>query len=628
MFKIKAVQMDLARQKETIKEIYRYLDLASDSGFNTVVLYLEDRIKIGAYKYSADEDSYSENEVKEILSYAAIKNLEIIPVVSNLGHMERFFRHPELQHLSELREGGRGRFDEKIRCACPSLKESYDYFDAYIKDVARLFPSEYFHVGLDEVWDMGYCSLCRDRREKEGLSGIFVQHIIHTHELLASLGKTMLIWDDMFEIFNESLQSIPKDIILCAWNYRYINPYPAGCFDNSLKTDKFTLYDNLGFDYIMSTYLIPYNVQSYTKYALQHKPLGALATIWNKTNEQLLPYYPLIANAGMLFNGLYLNDPTERMKLAVEKVLESKESFTTIVSAILSKTYFYDPVNMIYITEFDKDEETDYAINNCLLEQFDRNISEELKEVDFIPAIRDFLTKPILAYNVKKVANALFDHRTGFRLGDTEYFEEKLSQYLTEAKRQEEEQLRLWERCRNNLPAQSMTEYYHSLIEQISQMKDNALKCKFGEIGRLNIGFFMPDKRVAPTVKITLYYKDESICKINPRQYKYFGSENSYYTISFPIDAELPVSKCLIEVWGYGSIGVTYVDASNRQEKFVPYDISRVSGCVTGEHNILFNDTRWCYLGIDDVLYPFNQLSADKITSSVEIHLKEELYEI
>ena len=45
---LRAVQLDLARQKETVPFVKAYLARVRQAGFNTVVLYLEDRIRTAA----------------------------------------------------------------------------------------------------------------------------------------------------------------------------------------------------------------------------------------------------------------------------------------------------------------------------------------------------------------------------------------------------------------------------------------------------------------------------------------------------------------------------------------------------------------------------------------------------
>jgi len=53
--KINAVQLDLARQPEPLPYVRDFIALAADSGFNTLALYLEGRIKTPTFPYMPDD---------------------------------------------------------------------------------------------------------------------------------------------------------------------------------------------------------------------------------------------------------------------------------------------------------------------------------------------------------------------------------------------------------------------------------------------------------------------------------------------------------------------------------------------------------------------------------------------
>ena len=173
MEKLRIVQMDLGRQKETLAEIVHFFDFAKKYGYNAIALNLEDRVKTKTYPYASDEESYSESEVREIVEAAFERGLELIPVISNFAHADRFLAHEELAHLSELREGD-GFHSAAVKVtACPLLPESQAFYDAYFAEVAALFShSKYFHAGLDEDFDIGSCSLCKRTCRKTAASDI------------------------------------------------------------------------------------------------------------------------------------------------------------------------------------------------------------------------------------------------------------------------------------------------------------------------------------------------------------------------------------------------------------------------------------------------------------------------
>ena len=127
MEQLRIVQIDLARQKETVEEVLKFLDFAKKYGYNAVALYLEDRIKTKVYPYASDAESYSTEEVGRITAHADKLGLELIPVVSNFGHTERFLEHEELRHFSELLDAT-GLIGRKIDfTSCPLLEEAQKF---------------------------------------------------------------------------------------------------------------------------------------------------------------------------------------------------------------------------------------------------------------------------------------------------------------------------------------------------------------------------------------------------------------------------------------------------------------------------------------------------------------------
>jgi len=114
---IRAVQLDLAQQKVSVSFVKSYAKRVSEAEYNTLVLYLEDRVKTSPYPYCMDAESYSLDEMKDIVRHCTAFGLDVVPIISPLGHAERFLRHPELARIAETREG-QGRFTAQKGPSC------------------------------------------------------------------------------------------------------------------------------------------------------------------------------------------------------------------------------------------------------------------------------------------------------------------------------------------------------------------------------------------------------------------------------------------------------------------------------------------------------------------------------
>ncbi len=321
----RGLQMDLARHMETVDYICRHADEAARGGFNTLVLYLEGRVRTDSFPHRPAADSYSLDDMARVVRHANGLGLEVIPVIATLGHCEQFLACAPLRHLGEARDG-RGRFatpSDGGTVICPSQEATYDFFARYLSELAQVFTGPHLHVGLDEAWDLGYCNTCRDRWERKGLAPLFMDHLLRMHRLLGGLGKRLWMWDDFFELFPDQVENIPKDIVLCHWAYdEVIDPEgPRAHFVNQSRTNWLALYEKLGLDVVACPWdRAPRNIESLTNYARRHRVLGGLLTEW-EGSPRFNPGQPAVAAfTGALWSGRTF-EPEAAWSVALRRVL-------------------------------------------------------------------------------------------------------------------------------------------------------------------------------------------------------------------------------------------------------------------------------------------------------------------
>ncbi len=293
--------MDLARQPETVDFIKERIDFIRRYDFNYLVLYLEGRIRTRSFHAFPENMSYSEEEIREIVSYAFSKNIQVIPVVSLFGHAEHFLNTHGFEKYGELQGNASGRFGTFKHVFCPSNPETLKFLETYASEVASLFPCEYFHAGFDEAWDIGYCDACKKRLEKEGQSGIFLSHLKNIHKLVTKkLHKTMMIWDDLYDIYPDALEKTPRDVILCAWHYDKTIEFPFG-HAGGPRSDHFSRYNELGFKTLFAPATYSFrNISTFTEYAASRNAFGAFLTCWGDSSH--IVDLPSIVYAGLLWS--------------------------------------------------------------------------------------------------------------------------------------------------------------------------------------------------------------------------------------------------------------------------------------------------------------------------------------
>ena len=320
-WKIRAVQLDLARQRETVDTIQRFIARAAAWGYNTLFLYLEGVVRTPSFPFRPAGQSYDASQIGTIVNHASSRGITVVPGIAGLGHAEHFLSCPELEHLKEQGPDVPGG-----HMFCPSNPAAIDFLRRYITDVAAMFPAGHLHVGLDEAWPLGTCPACRARLHA-GMTRdeLFVDHLLKLHAICKSLGRRMWVWDDMLENAPEPLiAEVPRDVVMCAWTYESDGIDLDGCeghFNNLRRRDWLAIYERLGFDVLICpAAFAPWATLAYSRYARQYDVLGGIQTIWELSGSFLPGQFPGAALAGRLWS-----DPA----------LDGEETFAAVMRELL-----------------------------------------------------------------------------------------------------------------------------------------------------------------------------------------------------------------------------------------------------------------------------------------------------
>ncbi len=129
-------------------ELKSHPELAAVGGFRggdspVKSIYGEWGRKYGGY--------YTQDQIRDIVAYAALRNIEIIPEIDLPGHSRTAaLLHPEILCDYDPDLSDTGGYDRRSAW-CASKESNYELLSEIIGEVCGLFPSKYFHVGGDEV---------------------------------------------------------------------------------------------------------------------------------------------------------------------------------------------------------------------------------------------------------------------------------------------------------------------------------------------------------------------------------------------------------------------------------------------------------------------------------------------
>jgi len=617
----RGIQLDLARQPETLDYIRSFTDFVSRHGFNHLVLYLEGRIRTKSFPFRKARESYTPDDMRRIVDYAGKKKVEVVPVVSMLGHAEQFLECPELEHLAELRGGGEGRFSKFRHVFCPSLKETREFLESYLTEIARLFPSEYFHAGFDEAWDIGFCDLCKKRLETGTQSDIFTQHLLDCHDIVAKkLKKRMIVWDDMFDMYPDALERIPKDIIMCAWHYDQLVDKPAGNFGGP-KADKFALYDKLGLPYMFApaTSLIR-NIETLSSYALKRSPLGALLTVWELKRQFLFSDYPAIAYAGALWSGSAATASQEELQeSAVREVTGCrKKEQVAVIRRILDSSVINPPVKArTYLrgplSAREHDNKLWLAVAAATLESCCAG-AEETQHADVLEEMAMRVELGLAYFRLRELIAPLYS--LSISRGEKRGLKKQIALCVERLESIKTRRRKQWNRHRRGIKPCHTDRYLSSLVKMLADAQAEATRTT-GFL-RATFPFNTPDAEFFIRYKGGADWRKVASGALRspfPEEFQY----------SFPLFEKGVPEAVRIESWGYVGLRISYLEVQARKGRFVPASFGAVDGPVRDPEALLEESWDWCLLGEGEqaVMKKFLNPPLAKIRNAMEIYLRK-----
>ena len=223
-FPWRGLMIDVGRHFIPLDALKRNLDGMAAVKLNVFHWHLSDNqgFRVESKKFpkltemGSDGLYYTQDEVRDLIAYAHDRGIRIVPEFDMPGHSTAWFvGYPELASGPGPYQIERkwGVFDPAMD---PTQERTYKFLDAFIGEMAKLFPDQYFHIGGDEVngkqWDTNpqiqAFMRAHGLKTNQDLQAYFntrVQKIVSKH------GKTMVGWDEILR------PDLPKDIVVQSW---------------------------------------------------------------------------------------------------------------------------------------------------------------------------------------------------------------------------------------------------------------------------------------------------------------------------------------------------------------------------------------------------------------------------
>lgn len=226
-FHYRGLMIDPCRHFMPVEAIKKQIDVMAIFKINTLHWHLTEdqgwRIEIKKYPKLTEVGSkridgegteyggfYTQEEVKDIVKYAADRFITVVPELEIPGHeLAAIAAYPELSCKGEAITP-RVIWGVEDIVMCPGKEEVFKFLEDVIDELVALFPSEYFHIGGDECPKASWkqCPLCQKRITQEGLRGDkkhspeerLQSYVVRRIEkYLATKGKKIIGWDEILE---------------------------------------------------------------------------------------------------------------------------------------------------------------------------------------------------------------------------------------------------------------------------------------------------------------------------------------------------------------------------------------------------------------------------------------------
>lgn len=229
-FAHRALMLDPARHFLPVDDVKFYIDQMVRYKYNVLQLHLTDdqgwRVEIRKHPKLVGKDYYTQEQLADLIRYAAQRHVEIIPELDIPGHTVAILAaYPELgcTHTDTLPKNV-GKTEGLMLCA--NNEKVYTIYRDIIQEIAALFPSRYIHLGGDEAvveknWTK--CERCRAMQKELGYqkaSQLMIPFFGRMLSFVEDNGKTPILWCELDNIYppaNDYLFPYPKNVTLVSW---------------------------------------------------------------------------------------------------------------------------------------------------------------------------------------------------------------------------------------------------------------------------------------------------------------------------------------------------------------------------------------------------------------------------
>jgi hexosaminidase len=235
--------------------------------------------------------SLTPSEIRDLVAYARQYHIELVPEQQTFGHLHKALRLEKYAELAETPYGD---------VLSPQQEGSYKLISDWYKEINELFPSQFFHIGADETFELGE-GQSREAARTRGVGAVYFEHLHRVRDLLKPYNRRLMFWGDIALRHPELIGNVPKDMIVMNWQYGARDDY-----SNAIDPFK-----NAGLDQFVCPSAQNYNqvfpnldgssknIINFVSQGQRAGALGMLNTTWDDDGEALfeMTWYSIVLGA-------------------------------------------------------------------------------------------------------------------------------------------------------------------------------------------------------------------------------------------------------------------------------------------------------------------------------------------
>ncbi|MDR0921477.1 MAG: family 20 glycosylhydrolase [Lactobacillales bacterium] len=225
----RGVLVDAGRKFWSKEKLLTLIDEMSVQSFNRLQFHFSDnegmRVECKAFPEITSEEHLTQEEVKEILSYAKSHGIEIIPEFDIPGHLKQVLAH-HLEWCLEMKTDT-GEMTPLTSALDITNREAVAFISAILEEYMTLFEEcSVFHLGADEFIDFDelekYPSLGEEAKRRFGEKAhpldCYIDFVNQMSAKVKKRGFITRVWNDGFLRLNaDTTVPLDKELEICYW---------------------------------------------------------------------------------------------------------------------------------------------------------------------------------------------------------------------------------------------------------------------------------------------------------------------------------------------------------------------------------------------------------------------------